>query len=62
MCDGSYDGDGYGDPDYYDLEFREQNPDIYGNDEYMQNYYGTSHSISNAQRSRSAKTNHKMSE
>lgn len=40
MCDGGYDGGGYSDPDYYDLEFREQNPDIYGNDEYMQDYYG----------------------
>ena len=38
MCDGGYDGDGYGDPDYYDLEFREQNPDIYGDDEYMQSF------------------------
>ena len=39
MCDGGYDG-GCSDPDYYDLEFRQQNPDIYGNDEYMQDYYG----------------------
>lgn len=39
MCDGGYDG-GYSDPDYYDLEFRRQNPDIYVNDEYMQDYYG----------------------
>ena len=39
MCDGGYDGDGYGDPDYYDLEFREQNPDIYGDDEYKKKWY-----------------------
>ena len=39
MCDGGYDG-GYNDPDDYDLEFRQQNPEIYGNDEYMQDYYG----------------------
>lgn len=39
MCDGGYDG-GYSDPDYYDLEFRQQNPEIFGNDEYMQDYYG----------------------
>ena len=41
MCDGGYDGGGYSDPDYYDLEFRQQNPDVYGNDEYMQDYYGS---------------------
>lgn len=39
MCDGGYDG-GCSDPDYYDLEFRQQNPSIYGDDEYMQDYYG----------------------
>lgn len=42
MCDGGYDGGGYSDPDYYDLEFRQQNPEIYGNDEYMQDYYSNS--------------------
>lgn len=31
-----------GDIDYYDLDFRIQNPDVYGNDEYMKNYYGNS--------------------
>ncbi len=36
-----YDG-GYSDPDYYDLEFRRQNPGVYGNDEYMQAYHGRS--------------------
>lgn len=40
MCD--YDGGYGGDPDYDDLEFRERNPSVYGNDEYMQNYYGSS--------------------
>ena len=39
MSDGGYDG-GCSDPDYYDLEFRQQNPSIYGDDEYMQEYYG----------------------
>ncbi|MBR5687088.1 MAG: hypothetical protein IKX36_03925 [Prevotella sp.] len=38
MCDGDY-NDGCGDPDYYDLEFRLQNPDVYGNDEYMTDMY-----------------------
>ncbi|MBP3230367.1 MAG: hypothetical protein J6I61_10705 [Prevotella sp.] len=42
MCDGDYDGGYGGDPDYDDLEFRERNPNIYGNDEYMQDYYGSS--------------------
>ena len=45
MCDGGYDGGGYSDPDYYDLEFRQQNPDVYGNDEYMQDYYGSYRSV-----------------
>ena len=40
MCDGDYDG-GCNDPDYYDIQFREQNPEIYGNDEVMQEYYGS---------------------
>ena len=40
MCDGDF-GGGYGDPDYYDLEFREQNPSIYGHDEYMQDLDGS---------------------
>ncbi len=43
MCDGGYDG-GYSDPDYYDLEFRQQNPNVYGNDEYMQDYNGSGRS------------------
>ena len=34
MCDGDHDG-GCNDPDYYDIQFREQNPEIYGNDEVM---------------------------
>ena len=38
MCDGDY-IDGCGDPDYYDLEFRLQNPEVYGNDEYMMDMY-----------------------
>ena len=40
MCDGDHDG-GCNDPDYYDIQFREQNPEIYGNDEVMQEYYGS---------------------
>ena len=47
MCDTEYDGGGYEDRDYYDLEFRQQNPDIYGNDEYMQVFYGNNLSVSN---------------
>ncbi len=38
MCDGDYNG--CSDPDYYDVEFREQNPGVYGNDELMQAYRG----------------------
>jgi hypothetical protein len=38
MSDGDY-YDGCGDPDYYDLEFRQQNPDVYGYDEYMIDMY-----------------------
>ena len=34
--------DGYTDSDYYDLEFRQQNPDVYGYDEFMQDMYGDS--------------------
>ncbi|MCR4582510.1 MAG: hypothetical protein K5764_03015 [Prevotella sp.] len=41
MSDGGYDGYGCSDPDYYDIEFREQNPGVYGNDELMQSYRGT---------------------
>ena len=40
MCDGDFEG-GFSDPDYDDLEFRRYNPDVYGNDEVMQYYYGT---------------------
>jgi len=32
------DYNGCSDPDYYDVEFREQNPEVYGNDELMQSY------------------------
>lgn len=35
MCDGGFDGSGCGDADYEDLDFRLQNPHVYGNDEYM---------------------------
>lgn len=38
MSDGDY-NNGSGDPDYYDLEFRLNNPDVYGNDEYMMDMY-----------------------
>ena len=44
MCDGGYDG-GCNDPDYYDIQFREQNPDVYGNDEVMQEYNGSNASV-----------------
>ncbi len=33
----SYDND-CSDPDYYNIEFREQNPEVYGDDELMQSY------------------------
>ncbi len=36
------DYNGCSDPDYYDVEFREQNPEVYGNDELMQSYRGSS--------------------
>lgn len=62
MCDGGYDSGGYGDPDYYDLEFRQQNPDVYGNDEYMQDYYGDGRRVQNTQRSRYGKRDYRMSE
>ncbi|MCR4854340.1 MAG: hypothetical protein K5893_12205 [Prevotella sp.] len=55
MCDGDY-GGGCGDPDYYDLEFREQNPHVYGDDEYMQAYRGTS-GKGNASRSQPRQSN-----
>lgn len=32
------DYNGCSDPDYYDIEFREQNPDVYGDDDLMQSY------------------------
>ncbi len=35
------DYNGCSDPDYYDVEFREQNPEVYGNDELMQSYRGS---------------------
>ncbi len=38
----SNDNNGCLDPDYYDVEFREQNPEVYGNDELMQSYRGSS--------------------
>jgi len=44
MSDGGYDGNGCSDPDYYDIEFREQNPGVYGNDELMQSYRGSGRS------------------
>ena len=61
MCDGGYDGGGYSDPDYYDLEFRQQNPEIYGNDEYMQDYYGNGR-YSHPQRLSSKKHNYSRKE
>ena len=41
MCDGGFDGSGCGDADYEDLDFRLQNPHVYGNDEYMHFYYSS---------------------
>lgn len=52
MCDGEWGSD----PDYYDLEFRQQNPDIYGNDEYMLDYNGRD-DYSNQQRPSTKKHN-----
>ena len=61
MCDGGYDG-GCNDPDYYDIQFREQNPEVYGNDEVMQEYNGSNASVHRRKRVSSQQNDNTRSE
>ncbi len=51
----SNDYNGCSDPDYYDVEFREQNPEVYGNDELMQSYRGSSRRVQQPRRGRAGR-------
>lgn len=61
MCDGGHDG-GCNDPDYYDIQFREQNPEVYGNDEVMQEYNGSNASVHRRKRVSSQQNDNTRSE
>lgn len=61
MCDGGYDG-GCNDPDYYDIQFREQNPEVYGNDKVMQEYNGSNASVHRRKRVSSQQNDNTRSE